>query len=173
MKKYKLSELLNRFGMPVTLMVLGLILLVNPDSAAVVIAKILGWVLTAAGVGYGVAAVLTPYRRVSRLFWAAVSAILGGTLLAAPLLLAKNIGRFLGILLAIEGGDWLRKGSKITGVCLLAAAVGLIFAPMTLSRVVFSLCGVVVLVIGGLLFYARLKEQRYLNSGESNIIDAL
>ena len=44
---------------------------------------------------------------------------------------------------------------------------------MTLSRLVFSLCGAVVLVMGIAVLISRLKQLRYLPKGKDNIIDAL
>lgn len=174
MKKMNFSYLLNRFGMPVTLMLLGLILLVSPDSASILIAKIIGWILSVAGIGCVISAVTAPARRVSRGIWAAVCLLLGSLLLSQPLLLANSIGRFLGILLAIEGGNCLRKESTVFGIVLLIAAAGLVFAPLAASRLVFSLCGAVVLGIGIAMFVIRLKNRRYLeDGGDPNIIDAL
>lgn len=171
MKKMRFSERMNIFGMPVSLMVLGLILLVCPDSASVFIAYIVGGVLLLAGIVTGIGALLD--RRISGGIWALLMLSIGGTLLGNPLLLARNVGRFLGILLAIEGGDCLRKGSSLFGGILLAAAVALVFAPMALSRLVFSLCGLAVLVIGIVMLLSRLRQQKYLSGGDDNIIDAL
>ena len=174
MKRSKISALLNRFGMPVTLMLFGLLLLVFPDSAAILIAKVLGWILSAAGMFSLIAALSSSRSRVSKGIGAAVCLLIGSTLLAQPLLLAKNIGRFLGVLLAIEGGNCMRKDGSLMGAALLAAAAGLVFAPITLSRIVFSMCGAVVLVIGIVMFISRTKERRYLeDGGDPNIIDAL
>ena len=174
MKKTKLWNILNRFGMPVTLMLLGAVLLVNPDSASILISRLLGWLLTAAGVGYGIFALLSHERRVSRILWGGAALILGSVLLASPLLLVRNLGRFLGILLAIEGGDCLRKERHLFGGILLLAAIALVFAPMTASRLVFSGCGLVVLGIGIAMLADRRKSKKYLDAGEDpNIIDAL
>jgi len=171
MKKLKIPDNIHQFGMPVTLMVFGLILLIFPDSASVVIAYGVGGVLLAAGLVYGIGALLD--RKLSKAFWALVCLSIGSTLLGNPLLLARNVGRFLGILLAMEGGNYLRKGSQVFGIVLLAAAAALVFAPMTLSRLVFSICGLAVLVIGIVMLLSRIREARYLPKGDDNIIDAL
>ena len=174
MKKMKFSNLLNRFGMPVTLMLFGLLLMLSPDSASILIAKVIGWILTAAGVGCVIGAVTASRGRVSKGIWAVVCLMIGSSLLAQPLLLAKNIGRFLGVLLAIEGGNCMRKDSTLMGIALLIAAVVLVFAPLTASRIVFTLCGAVVLVIGIAMFALRLKRNPWLDEGDDpNIIDAL
>lgn len=171
MKKANIEQLLNQFGMPVTMMVFGIVLLVFPDSASVIIACLMAGLLTLGGIVYGIGALLD--RRISRGFWALVCLSLGGTLAGNPLLLARNVGRFLGIFLAIEGGNCLRKGKRVFGMVILAAAVALVLSPMTLSRLVFSACGLVVLVIGIAMLLSRLREQRYLEKGDDNIIDAL
>ena len=128
-------------------------------------------ILLLAGVVMGIGAALD--RRLSQIFWTVACLSIGGTLMGNPLLLARNLGRFLGILLAIEGGSCLRNGSRTFGTVLLAAAAVVVFSPMTLSRLVFSLCGAVVLVMGIAVLISRLKQLRYLPKGKDNIIDAL
>ena len=171
MKKLKFMDAVNRFGMPVTTIVLGLILLIVPDSASVLIAYGIGGILIFGGIVFAIGALLD--QSLSKGFWALACLSIGGTLAGNPLLLARNLGRFLGIWLAIEGGDCLRKGNRIFGVMILVAAVALILSPMTLSRLVFSLCGLVVLIIGIGMLADRLKNQKRLHKGDDNIIDAL
>jgi len=171
MKKLKFMDAVNRFGMPVTTIVLGLILLIVPDSASVLIAYGIGGILIFGGIVFAIGALLD--QSLSKGFWALACLSIGGTLAGNPLLLARNLGRFLGIWLAIEGGDCLRKGNRIFGVVILVAAVALILSPMTLSRLVFSLCGLVVLIIGIGMLADRLKNQKRLHKGDDNIIDAL
>ena len=79
----------------------------------------------------------------------------------------------LGIWLAMEGGACLRKGNRVFGWVILAAAVALVLSPMTLSRLVFSACGLVVLLIGISMLLSRIRDQRFLDQGDDNIIDAL
>ena len=73
----------------------------------------------------------------------------------------------------MEGGDCLRKGNRVFGVVILVAALVLLLSPMTLSRLLFSACGLVVLLIGIGMLADRLKNQKYLDKGDDNIIDAL
>lgn len=171
MKKTKIMEAVNRFGMPVTTILLGLILLLAPDSASVIIAYLVGGILTLGGLVFGIGALLD--RSVSKGFWALVCLGLGSTLAGNPLLLARNLGRFLGIWLAIEGGDCLRKGNRVFGVIILVAAVALVLSPMTLSRLVFSACGLVVLILGIVMLLSRIRDNKFLPKGDDNIIDAL
>ena len=171
MKNRKFSETVNRYGMSVTTIALGLILLLVPDSAAIIIAYGIGGILLLGGIVLGAGGLLD--RRLSRILWGLVCLSIGGTLLGNPLLLARNLGRFLGIWLAMEGGDCLRKGNRVFGVVILVAALVLVLSPMTLSRLLFSACGLVVLLIGIGMLADRLKNQKYLDKGDDNIIDAL
>ena len=171
MKKETIWQLLNQFGMSLTLILLGLILLIVPDSASVIIAYLTGGILILSGIAVGIGALLD--RRIFQGICALACLSVGGTLMGNPLLLARNLGRFLGVLLAIEGGDCLRKGNRSFGILLLVAAVALVMSPLTLSRLVFSLMGLVVLLIGIGMLAGRLKHRRYLNKGDDNIIDAL
>ena len=169
MKKANFMQLVNQFGAPAAMILAGLILLLVPDSASVIIAYLVGGVLTLAGIVMGIAALLD--RRISKGLWACLS--VGGTLVGNPLLLARNLGLFLGILLAIEGGESLRRGNRTFGIFILVVAVALVLSPMTLSRLVFRLCGLVVLLIGIGMLADRLKQRKRISGGDSNIIDAL
>ena len=164
-------ELVNQFGAPATMILVGLILLLMPDSASVIIAYLVSGILTLSGIVLGIAALLD--RQISKGIWALVCLSVGSTLIGNPLLLARNLGRFLGVLLAIEGGSCLRRGNRAFGTVIWIAAVLLVLSPMTLSRLVFSLCGVVVLLIGVGMLVDRLKHRKYLDKGDGNIIDAL
>lgn len=170
--KKKMLDMINLLGMPVTMIVTGVVLTFSPDTASALVSKLIGWVLTGGGVCFGIGAVFSQ-RKAGKIFWAIMCIGIGGVLVSRPLLLAKNIGRFLGVLLAIEGGDTLRNGSKLLGMLILLAALGLIFAPMSASRLVLSLCGLVVLVIGVATLIDRFKRTRLLKSGKDDIIDAL
>ena len=171
MKKANLMELVNQFGAPATMILVGLILLLMPDSASVIIAYLVSGILTLSGIVLGIAALLD--RQISKGIWVLVCLSVGSTLIGNPLLLARNLGRFLGVLLAIEGGSCLRRGNRAFGTVIWIAAVLLVLSPMTLSRLVFSLCGVVVLLIGVGMLVDRLKHRKYLDKGDGNIIDAL
>lgn len=165
--------LLKLFTMPLLLLVLGVILLLNPDSASIIIAKVMGWILIGSGVGYGIYAL----QRNRRFFTAVACLILGSVLLANPLILARNIGRVLGIILAVEGVQILMKhsGSKAMGVLTLLGAVVLVMAPMTASRLVFSLCGLILICIGGAQLLERIRRKQLRKGGDDkpDIIDAL
>lgn len=177
MKKKDFEYLMNTFAMPVLLMLLGLVLLINPDSASIAIARIIGWILSMAGIFYGIYAVIgEKHRRTMRMVSAVICLILGSVLQANPLILARNIGRFLGVLLAAEGGQIFFKhtGSKLLGILTLVGAVILVMAPLTASRLVFALCGLILISIGGAQLLERLKRKKLGGSSDKpDIIDAL
>jgi len=177
MKKKELGALVNLYAVPVLLLVLGVILLLNPDSAAIVIAKIIGWTLSVSGVGYGIYAFLgDTERKTGRTVTAVVCLILGSVLLVNPLILARNIGRVLGIILAVEAVQifWKGSGTKAMGVLTLVGAVVMIMAPMTASRLVFSLCGIVLVCIGAAQLLDKNRRRRLKKGTDKpDIIDAL
>ena len=178
MKNNRFLDMLSQLASPVAVTLLGLLLTVNPDSASVLIARILGWALTGIGIGFGVAALIDREHAVRKGITAVAFACVGGTLCANPLLLAAWIGRVIGVLIAFRGiRDLLISGSYgySKPLALITTAVGalLVVLPMTTSRLVFRLCGLVVLFIGIGMLVDRLKHRKYLDKGDSNIIDAL
>lgn len=176
MKKERIWELLNLVGIPALATVLGLILMFNPDSAAALVAKIVGWLLVIGGAGKAISMAGKPSRPLG---WigAAVCVILGVVLLRYPMLLAEGIGRFLGLLLVIRGASDLRHSNlqkaKILAIVTIVVGAVLLLMPLTLTRTVLRLCGVVVAVIGVINIVEKLQEMKLLESGsEQKIIDA-
>jgi hypothetical protein len=178
MKKNSVLDMIYQLASPVAVVLLGILLTVNPDSASILIARILGWGLSAIAIGFGIAALLDPDHRIRKAVTSVLFACAGGTLAAQPLLLAAWIGRLIGLLIAIRGiRDLLISGSygysRILAMITTVVGAILVVLPLTTSRLVFSLCGLVVLFIGIGMLVDRLKNQRKLDRGDSNIIDAL
>lgn len=167
------------FLAPVLLILLGLVLMVNPDSASALIARLLGGLLALLGIFFGVSALISPYGRPGKVIAAIVLAVLGGTLANNPLILAAWIGRFIGILLLVNAlSDFFatRDTGFRPGFSLVTAIIGLvlILLPLTASRLLFFLCGAVVALVGAVMFYTRLKGNQYPRDPQDpNIIDAL
>lgn len=178
MKNNRFLGMLYRLASPIAVTLLGLLLLINPDSASVLIARILGWGLTIIGIGFGIAAILDREHAVRKGITAVLFACTGGVLSANPLLLAAWIGRIIGLLIAVRGiRDLLLHSSygysRVLAMITTAVGVLLVVLPMTTSRLVFSACGLVVLFIGIGMLVDRLKHRNYLPKGDDNIIDAL
>lgn len=179
MNRNGLLETLQLFLAPGCLILLGLVLVVSPDSASALIARCLGWLLALIGAGCGLAALASPYGRAGKIFAAIVLAVAGGTLVKNPLILAAWIGRFIGILLLVNGiSDFsaIRRLGMGPGFSLVTAILGLVLIvlPMTASRLLFRLVGLAVAGVGIAMLITRLKGRRYLNEPDDpNIIDAL
>lgn len=184
MKKLDIAKCLRLYAAPVLTILLGLILLVNPDSASALVAKVIAWVLVLLGVGLGLGAVLgQPINRISRILWAAVCLLLGLWLLGNPLVIAKVIGRVLGFVLILEGAGDVKQnldaqGGKwnLTPSLLLAGAtllIGLILVllPMSTSRIFFTICGIVLICVGVGELVDRYRHGNRLERGDSDIID--
>ena len=179
MKKQDILPMVQLLLVPVLLILLGLILIVNPDSASVMISRLIGYVLTLAAVVTGLAAIFSSIGKVRKGICAVVLALVGGWLMMHPLWLTAWISRFLGILIMVNSGMDLIYAIKCRRHVIFhaaATAIGavLILMPMSASRLVFTLCGVAVLVIGGMMLLDRIRGRRWLTEGDDpNIIDAL
>ena len=177
MKKEKLMNLLNLLGIPVLTAVLGLVLLLTPDAATVLVTKIIGWVLVVFGAGKAISMATRHTGTVGGWIWAAVAVVLGVGILSNPLILAESLGRLIGIILVIRALSDRRNsvttgGKTIAMVTLIVGAV-LFLMPMTLTRTILRICGLVIAVIGIANIVEVLRGSRRLESGEKpKIIDA-
>lgn len=178
MKKERIWKLVNVLGIPALATALGLILLFNPDSAAVLVCTILGWLLVLGG---AVKAISMAHKHASTpTGWivSAIGVVLGVLVLKNPLLPVESIGRFLGVLLAIRGINDLRsagnrKPAFILAIATIAVGAVLLLVPLTLTRAILRLCGVAVAVIGAVNILEKLQEIKLLEAGsDPNIIDA-
>ncbi len=177
MKKDDILSFIQLLFGPVVMILLGILLILSPDTASVLIAKLLSWGIIALGIGFGIAALLSE-RKAGKLVLSLGLFLTGTWLGRNPLLLAAFAGRVAGLLLVLDGvGDFLT--ARIRGVrALMPIAVTLIgtilvLMPMTASRLVFSLCGVAVLVIGVVMLLDRLRGPRLPGGDKPDIIDAL
>lgn len=176
--KDKFSSVIRLIATPVLLMVLGLILLIHPDSASALVAQILGWLLLIAGVGFAVSAIAGHFDTVGKVLSAVGCFAVGLWLLRNPLMLAAGLGRLAGILLIVRGiRDILdacqRHYGFLSAIVTTVLGAVLIALPMATSRVAMSLCGLLVLIVGIAILADRLRNHRPKEPDESNIIDAL
>lgn len=179
MDKRNIFYYVKRFLPPVILLILGLILIFSPDSATTVLVQIIGWILIAAAVGLAAAAVMLPDGMVSRVVGALIFGAAGIWMVSNPLALAAWFGRLIGLLLMIQGfQDLLYQRSQLGPVFLpiLTAVVGtvLLVLPMTTSRLMFIILGIVVLIIAVMMIVERVRQlKQHREPGNPNIIDAL
>lgn len=179
MKKDTVLGWLRLLFTPAVICLLGLSMLLRPDSASALVGKVLGWGLVIAGVYYAVTAISTRRNGVHSALNAAIALLLALRLLHNPLWLAAFGGRLVGLILLFIGIGELRDAAKLGLPRLVpggitAAGVVLLLLPRTASRLLVMLAGAVTLAVGVAMLVSRLRHPR-LSPGDDdpNIIDAL
>lgn len=176
MKKNDFAALAKRMLTPLLMILLGVVLMVRPDSASALVGKIAGWILIILGGGLILNTFLTRSGLTGKVLFAAVALAAGIWLVRNPLRLAAAIGRIAGMLILIRSIQDIINASRWKcrmGYAIVAALTGtiLILLPMTTSRLVMVFVGLIVTVLGVLTARDRLKFGKLLPDGE-NIIDA-
>ena len=176
MKKNDIFPLVQLYLAPLLVILLGLLLLINPDSASVLISRLLGGVLSVLGIVFGIGFLSS--KRTGKLFLALGLLTAGSILSRNPLLLASFAGRIVGLLLLVDGiGDLMNaRRQGIRGLMpLVVTVLGAILTlmPMTASRLVFALCGLVVAIVGVMMLLERIRRNRLPGGKDRKIIDAL
>lgn len=176
--KSQFTRLLQMLFTPVILIILGLILIINPDSATAMVGRILGWVLTLAGAAAAIIAGTSREGRLMRAIPAVILLIAGIWLLKTPLSLAAALGRVIGILVAVRGVQDIRHAAQWgfgMPMAIVTTLIGVILValPLTSSRLVMMACGGLVLFIGGAELLERLRRGGKSEPTDDNIIDAL
>lgn len=177
MKKQDIGLLVRLMLTPVLLAVLGVVLVLRPDSASALIAKVLGWLLVLLGGGTLLSAFLSREGAVGKVVFSVLCLAVGAWLLRNPLHLAAAIGRVAGLMILVRSvQDILSALQWKNGMtyALIAAAVGvlLIVLPMTTSLLVITLCGLVLVFLAVMMGLDRLRFFRH-SGGGPDIIDAL
>ena len=179
MKKKNMQSMVRLMLTPVLMVILGIVLVVRPDSASALVGKVLGWVLLVVGIGLLVESIAVKELTTSRILFVVVAAALGLWLVRNPLRLAAAMGRIAGLLILVRAVQDIVNATRWKcgmKYALLSAIIGglLIVLPMTTSRLVFSACGLVVLLLGIAMFLDRFRSRGLPGSDDDpNIIDAL
>ena len=175
MKKKTLLFWFRQLFVPAVVCLLGLSMLLRPDSASALIGRVLGWGLLLAAGYYALTAIVTHRDWLHNILFGAVALVLGCRLLRNPLGLASLSGALVGVTLLILGLGELKndRRSALSG-WLIAGGVVLILLPLTVSRILIRLLGAAILVLGITTGISHLRHPR-LPGGEDdpNIIDAL
>ena len=171
----------------IALIVLGLVLLLFPDFGSSTVAVILAWVLMIGGsAGLLIGVLSWPAFGFGTMIGSGLVLVAGIYILRHPLSLASILGVLLGVLLTAQGlgalGDALRLrrggGLWVPGLVLsiLTMVFGLIliFSPLTSSRIVMTVVGLVLIVFGAGNLYTHFKAGSCTDSGsgKGRIIDA-
>lgn len=177
MEKQRVCKFLNRYAPPVLVILGGLILVFNPDSLSVLLSRILGWGLLVVGIGWGILQIIA-HAKLSQFLGAAVCILLGLWLVNDPLLLAKSIGRVVGLLLIFRGAHMMTLSDstleKVLAILTILFGAIMLLMPMTTSRLAIILMGLTVVIVGITMLIEEIRGGRKrLGSGDDNIIDAL
>ena len=171
----------------IALIVLGLVLLLFPDFGSSTVAVILAWILMIGGsAGLLIGVLSWPAFGFGTMIGSGLVLVAGIYILRHPLSLASILGVLLGVLLTAQGlgalGDVLRLrrggGLWVPGLVLsiLTMVFGLIliFSPLTSSRIVMTVVGLVLIVFGAGNLYTHFKAGSCTDSGsgKGRIIDA-
>ena len=141
---------------PLLVIVLGVVLMVRPDSGSALVGKVGGWALILLGGGLILDSLLIPSALTGKILFAAAALAAGVWLVRNPLGLAAAIGRIAAVLILIRGvQDMINASRWKCGMryALISAIVGavLILLPMTTSRIVMVLLGLLVALLGVLM----------------------
>lgn len=171
----------------VALILIGVVLLVNPDFGSAMVAKVLGWGLVAlAGICLAAGVLTWPGMGFGTLGGSCAGLLLGIYILRNPLSLASILGMMLGIFLTVQGIGALADALRLRrndqgwlGPIILAAAtlilgLVLLFSPLTTSRLVMIIAGIVMIVCGVGNLVTHFRASRYIEGkgGAGSVIDA-
>lgn len=173
MKQQNIRYCTEQLLSPCLMAVLGIVLIFSPDSASRLIAQVLGWLVIAVGGFLAVSGIRE--KVLFRTLYGAACLLVGIFLIRNPLFLAKSIGRISGIVLLVRGiGDILESSQdkRELLIPILTAGLGgvLLLLPMTTSRMVIILFGVVLLLLGTATLAARIRliRSRYLPGADDD-----
>ncbi len=171
----------------IALMVSGLVLVFFPDFGSRTVASVVAWLMMIVGTAGLLIGVLSwPLFGIGTLAGSGITLMIGFYILRNPLALASILGVLLGVLLTVQGlgalGDALRLrrngqiwvfGMVWAGLTL-AMGIILIFSPMTTSRIVMTIVGLIMIVCGGGNLYTHFKAKSHIEprKGGGRIIDA-
>lgn len=161
---------------PVLTILLGLILIFRPDSLTSAIATGIGFIVSVIGCGMLLAFFFGQEKDGLKLAVSIILMVLGFGIINSPLSLASQVGRFIGLILVLKSAHEIssyhtvssRSMSVVSGI----VGIVLIFVPIASFRLVGSVCGLVVLLVGIGMAVTQWRNDNS-GSGRDTIIDAL
>lgn len=181
MKGFDWKNVLRADSGSVLMLLCGIILALKPDAATVLISAVLGWGLIA----IGVAALISGFTGdgAGPIITGAVLLLVGSWLHRHPLVIASFLGTVLGILVLSQGWRGMKEAhrrkrsgsfwvlSAVIPVVEFLVGIRLILSPMSVSRLVLSICGIVMAVCGIINLVTRYRNVRYIPEYDG-IVDA-
>ena len=182
MRNLDWNDLLRREGGSILTILCGVILVLKPDTASALLAAVAGWALIAVGVAALIAGFAGDFGAGS-VVTGAVLLLAGAWLHRNPLMIASVLGFVVGFLVLRQGIRAMKNAqySKRNGglwipgavLAVVEALIGvrLMLSPLSISRLVLSIVGVVLIVIGVCNLVAHYRSVRYIPKS-GGIIDA-
>lgn len=176
MKKYTPAQLVRMLAAPAVTVLIGLILLFSPDTASALVGRLLGWVFLLLALADAVSLRSADKKRLVR---AVIVGLIGLWVLTNPLSVTKTLGRILGLTFFIWGIHRIRGNDRCAvdlrtltaGAVTILGAV-LFLLPLSVTRTVLNIAGIVIIAIGIADGFDRIKGRKLLNEGsDPNIID--
>ena len=172
-------------GGPLLAVVLGLLLIINPDIGTGAVGIAVGALLIVVGVVFLVATIRgLPGVNIWELAVGTVAVVAGGIIIRNPQLLGKLLGYLVSALLILRGVRGLseckrlaamgedHKISRIVALVTVAVGVLLLAVPMASSQILMRLVGTVLLVIGVINVGVETQFDRLIHQGRDDIVDA-
>ena len=167
MKENNWGSFLSLAALPLVQLLLGAVLLLNPDGALAAIFRIIGWLLVAAALICAFAVAADRSHTTGGVIGAVICGIGGVLLLRNPLILAASTGKILGLLLIIRALAGMVQGGKVSGtpgrhalgeLPELIIGAFLLLSPMTPTRLIFGVVGAV-LIIGAVAKLLGIRKE--------------
>lgn len=182
MKNTNWKAFLSLAVLPLLQLLLGAMLLLNPDGTLAAVFRIIGWLLVAAALICVFAVAADRSHTTGGVIGALVCGIGGVLLLRNPLILAAGTGKVLGVLLILRAVAGFVQGGKVSGRPVrhalgelpeLILGIFLLLSPMAPTRLIFGIIGAVLIVGAVLKLLGMKKELAALTEPEKpKIIDA-
>jgi uncharacterized membrane protein HdeD (DUF308 family) len=179
------NALLKSLAGSVLLVALGVLLLLRPDFATATVAAVLGWILIGGGAILIAVAILNwDVTGVPELVFGIVAAAAGIFIVIRPNFLASAFGIIIGLYLGFQAISTLITALKlkesgyvfvptlVLGLVLLALALVLILVPMSLSRLLVRIVGLLMALSGLSHLVLRSRFFMSLPRQDPKIVDA-
>ena len=182
MRNLDWKDIVRQEGGSILTILGGVILVLKPDTASALLAAVAGWALIAVGVAALIAGFAGDFGAGS-VVTGAVLLLAGAWLHRNPLMIASVLGFVVGFLVLRQGIRAMKNAqySKRNGglwipgavLAVVEALIGvrLMLSPLSISRLVLSIVGVVLIVIGVCNLVAHYRSVRYIPKS-GGIIDA-
>lgn len=181
-RKTDWAGILKVASLPLFQLLLGAMLLFNPDGAIAVIFRIIGWLLVLVALMLAFSLAADRQQPVGRVLGALGCGFAGAMLIRNPLFLAAGTGKILGALLLLRVAAGLLRGGKLAANPVKAVLAELpelilgallLFSPMAPSRLILGVIGAGLILAAVFKLFSMKRELMVLaEPRDPKIIDA-